>query len=98
LEGAIILKIKYNEFEKAVETFGLIGLENKDDIKKRYLRLSKKFHPDMPDGDTEKFQEINKAYKILLVYIDNFKFRFTKEEFQDQYPFSITENEQWSLW
>ena len=52
----------------------------------------------MPDGDTEKFQEINKAYKILLVYIDNFKFRFTKEEFQDQYPFSITENEQWSLW
>jgi len=52
-----MLKIKYNEFEKAVETFGLIGLENKDDIKKKYLRLSKKFHPDMPDGDTENFKK-----------------------------------------
>jgi DnaJ-class molecular chaperone len=93
-----MLKIKYDEFEKAVETFGLIGLEHKDDVRKRYLRLSKKFLPDMPNGNTEKFQEINKAYKILIAYVDNFKFRFTKEEFQDQYPFSKTENGQWSLW
>ncbi len=93
-----MLKIKYDEFENAVKTFGLIGLENKDDIKKKYLMLSKKFHPDMPDGDIEKFQEINKAYKILTVYIDKFKFKFTKKEFQDQYPFSRTENGQWSLW
>ena len=90
--------MRYNEFEKAVKTFELIGLENKDDIKKRYLKLSKKFHPDMPNGDIERFQEINKAYKILIIYIDNFKFRFTKEEFLDQYPFSRTENGQWSLW
>jgi DnaJ-class molecular chaperone len=93
-----MLKIKYDEFENAVETFGLIGLEHKDDIKKRYLKLSKKFHPDMTNGDTEKFQEVNKAYKVLIAYVDNFKFRFTKEEFQDQYPFSGTEKEQWSLW
>jgi len=98
LKGATILKIKYNEFEKAVKIFGLIGLENRDDIKKKYLKLSKKFHPDMPDGGTERFQEINKAYKILTIYVDNFKFRFTKEEFQDQYPFSRTQNGQWSLW
>ena len=70
--------IKYDEFENAIKTFGLIGLENKDDIKKKYLMLSKKFHPDMPDGDTKKFQEINKAYKILTTYIDNFKFKFTR--------------------
>ena len=47
MKGATILKIKYDEFEKAVKTFGLIGLENRDDIKKRYLKLSKKFHPDI---------------------------------------------------
>ena len=73
-------------------------MENKDDIRRKYLQLSKQFHPDMPDGNIEKFQEINKAYEILIAYIDNFKFRFTKEEFQDQYPFSITQNGQWSLW
>ena len=55
-----MITIKYDEFKKAVKIFGLIGLENKDDIKKRYLELSKKFHPDMTNGDTEKFQEINK--------------------------------------
>lgn len=90
--------MKYEEIEKAVKTFGLIGLENKEAIKQMYLKLSKKFHLDMPDGDTEKFQEINKAYKILIAYVDSFKFRFTKEEFQDQHPFSRTENGQWSLW
>jgi len=93
-----MLEIKYDEFEKAVKTLGLIGLEHKDDIRKRYLKLSKKFHPDMPDGNIAKFQEINKAYKILMAYVDNFKFRFTKKEFQDQYPFSRTQNGQWSLW
>ena len=93
-----MLNIKYEEFEKAVKLFGLIGVENRDDIKKKYLQLSKQFHPDMPDGDEDKFQEINKSYEILKAYIDNFNFRFTQEEFQDQKPFSKSENGQWSLW
>ena len=93
-----MLEITYEEFEKAVKTFGLIGLEHKGDVKKRYLKLSKKFHPDMPNGNTKKFQELNEAYKILIAYVDNFKFRFTKEEFLDQYPFSRTQKGQWSLW
>lgn len=76
-----------------METLGLIGLETKDDIKKRYMALSRKFHPDMPDGSTKKFQEINKAYKILNAYVNGFKFRFTKEEFSNQHPFSVGDNE-----
>ena len=91
-------KLKYDEFEQAVKIFKLIGLESQNDIKKRYLKLSKKFHPDMPDGTTEKFQEINKAYKTLITYIDNYKFKFTQEEFKDQYPFSKNKNGSWSLW
>jgi len=93
------MQISYNELQKAVETLELIGVESRDDIKKKYQKLSKKYHPDMPDGDTKKFQDINKAYKILMNYIDNFKFRFTKEEFHNQRPFSkIEENKEWSLW
>ena len=92
------LEFTYEEFENAVKIFGLIGLENKEDVKQKYLKLSKNFHPDMPNGSTEKFQEINSSYKILTFYLENFKFKFTKEEFQDQYPFSKRSNGSWSLW
>jgi uncharacterized short protein YbdD (DUF466 family) len=90
-----MLKIDYFEFEKAVNTLGLIGLENKSTIKKRYLELSKQYHPDMPEGTNEKFQEINIAYKLINSYVDSFKFRFTKEEFGDQHPFSVPYTGKW---
>jgi len=93
-----MLEITYEELEKATEIFGLSGIESRDDVKKRYLKLSKRYHPDMPDGSTQKFQDITKAYKILISYIDNFKFRFSKEEFLKQYPFSDVKNGSWSLW
>ncbi|QFR50346.1 DnaJ domain-containing protein [Sulfurimonas lithotrophica] len=91
-KGFIIFSVTYKEFEKAVETLGLIGVETKEGVKKRYQKLSREFHPDMPEGSTEKFQEINKAYKILIKYIDNFRFRFTKEEFGNQHPFSVDDD------
>ena len=47
----------------------------------------------MPEGSTEKFQEINKAYKILNAYVNKYRFRFTKEEFANQHPFSVGDNE-----
>lgn len=88
-------KVTYNEFEDAVNTLGLIGLESKEKLKKRYLKISKQYHPDMPEGDLEKFQDINKAYKIVSHYVDNFRYRFTKEEFQNQFPFSLYEDMDW---
>ena len=93
-----MVEITYKELQNAVKTFNLIGLENKDNIKKKYLHLSKLYHPDMQNGDTKKFQEIAKDYKILITYVDNFKFRFTQEEFKNQYPFSNVEDGPWSLW
>ena len=38
------------------------GINNVDDAKKRYRKLSMEHHPDMPGGSTEKMQEINKQY------------------------------------
>lgn len=87
------MRITYDEFQCAIETLGLISLTTKEKVKKRYLELSKKHHPDMPHGDVTVFQEINKAYEILNFYMDNFRFSFSKEEFEDQFPFSISQKD-----
>ncbi len=36
-----------------------------DLVNRNYKILAKEFHPDMPNGDHEKFKKINKAHKIL---------------------------------
>jgi len=36
-----------------------------EEIKNNYRKLSMKYHPDRPNGDTEKFQKINEAYETL---------------------------------
>lgn len=88
-------KIEFEDLEKSTEILGLIGLENRDMIKKKYLELSKKYHPDMQDGDTNKFQEVNRAYKIISAYVDNFRFRFTKDEFVEQFPYAFSGDKNW---
>jgi len=79
--------ITYEEYEKALESLGIVSRYTASDLKNRYLKLSKKYHPDMPDGDDEKFKEINEAYKIIQKYIQDFKFQVDEEEFYQQNPF-----------
>ena len=77
----------YEKFEEAVDLFGILIRTSKKDLKKKYLKLSKKYHPDMPEGSDEKFQELQEAYDLLNDYMDSFTFSFDKEEFKEQYPF-----------
>jgi len=76
----------YEKFEKAVDLFGILIKTSKKDLKKKYLKLSKKYHPDMPEGSEEKFQELQEAYELLNEYMDSFSFSFDEEEFKTQYP------------
>ncbi|MFA6788110.1 MAG: J domain-containing protein [Arcobacteraceae bacterium] len=87
------MRINYDEFKKSVEILGLISLTTKAKVKKRYLELSKIHHPDMPQGDVVKFQELNRAYEILSFYMDNFRYTFSKEEFEDQFPFGVSQKD-----
>ena len=43
--------------KKAVDMFGILTRVSRKDLKKKYLKLSKKYHPDMETGSEEKFLE-----------------------------------------
>jgi len=91
----MFFEVSYDEFTEAIEFLGLIGLENKEMVRERYLTLSKKYHPDKEGGDREKFQQLNRAYELVTLYMEQFRFRFTREEFRDQYPFSFNTGRDW---
>lgn len=76
----------YSEFEKAADTLGILTRTTRKDLKKKYLKLSKKFHPDVEGGSQEKFQELKEAYDVILNYMDHFQFMCDEEEFKTQFP------------
>ena len=47
---------------------------SKAEIKKKYRALSLKYHPDRPEGNEEKFKEINEAYSILSDTVEKRKY------------------------
>ena len=78
--------MKYKEFEQAVDSMQLCTKVSHFELKKRYRELSKVYHPDMPNADADKFDEITKAYKLLLSYMQEYRFSLSQEEFKEQYP------------
>jgi len=86
--------MKYSDIQNALEVLGLPNMITKDDIKKRYRELALLYHPDrVGESSSQKMDEINRAYEILIDYIDNFRFAFDEDEFKKQNP-SIAHNSQ----
>jgi DnaJ-class molecular chaperone len=86
--------MKYKEFEQAVDSLGFCTKVTYADLKTRYRELSKLYHPDMPNGDAKKFDEITKAYKLLKHYMQEYRFSFDEDDFKEQYP-SVLNMEDW---
>jgi hypothetical protein len=69
----------------------LLGLQEKctlDDVKKKYKKLSREYHPDVNVGGEEKFKEINGAYRIIMAYYNGEKTgecSFTKEAIESSF-------------
>ena len=60
--------MNYNE---ALNLFGFINNFTKEELKKRYLELSKKYHPDLQKPEDKekaeaKMKQINEAYDTLI--------------------------------
>ena len=77
----------YQVFEEALSSLGIVSKFTASELKNNYLKLSKKYHPDMPTGDAEKFREINEAYKMIQLYIQSYRFGVDEEDFYTQNPF-----------
>ena len=73
-----------DEIKNALEVLHLPNLITKDDVKKQYRYLSKKEHPDV-GGSHRKQEELNRAYKVLMDYIDNFRYSFDEDEIKEQF-------------
>jgi len=73
------------EIEKALEVLVLPKLISKSEIKRQYHFLAKKNHPDM-GGSTDKMEALNYAYRLLMKYIEEFRYTFDEEEISKQFP------------
>ena len=74
------------EIEEALETLGLPKMVTAREVKRRYRKLAKRFHPDRPGGDAQQMERIQWAYEVLKSYMENFRYRFDEEEIRRQYP------------
>jgi len=75
-----------DRLKDALDLLDLPTLITKDDIKKRYRQLASKYHPDINSGDGEKMEQINRAYELLMHYIDEFRYSFDSVEIDKQHP------------
>jgi len=74
-----------SDIQSALDILGLPPLVTKSDIKRQYHYLAKKYHPDF-DSDSEKMEMINSSYRLLMDYIEQFRYSFNEEEISRQFP------------
>ncbi len=79
------LAIETEQIEAALDVLDLPQLITRDDIKKRYRQLAHEHHPDR-SGGSERMEQINAAYTLLMEYIDTFRYRFDATEIAQHYP------------
>lgn len=78
----------YQELKDALHLFGLHenDLLTIRRIKERHRALVKQFHPDHGASDPEMIRCLNEAQRLLMDYLQSYRFSFSQEEFYRQNP------------
>ena len=73
------------EIEKALDILVLPKLISRAEVKRQYHFLAKKNHPDI-GGNSENMEALNHAYKLLITYMEEFRYSFDTDEVSKQFP------------
>lgn len=76
----------YGELKEAMAVLSIPPLSTYKEIKQIYKREVRKNHPDLNPNPSKNIDEINRAYAIVRAYIENYRFYFTVDEFENQFP------------
>jgi len=81
----------FEEIDKARKLLGLSREATLSEIKDAYRRKAIKYHPDKQKPEktkehSQKMTQINKAYKILMDYVEKYRFCFSEEEVKKNDP------------
>ena len=80
----------FNEIEEARKLLGLGEAATLKEIKTAYRKLAHRYHPDKQGGnenaDSENMKRLNRAYKLLMEYCDEYTYSFKKENVARTYP------------
>lgn len=80
----------YNEIEEARQLLGLGETATLQEIKRAYRALAHRHHPDKLSGadntENETMKQLNRAYKLLMEYCNEYKYSFKKEDVARTYP------------
>lgn len=76
----------YDELHEALAVLGLSERASLREIKTRHRALVKQSHPDAGGADPDRIRAVNGAYRIVLSYVENYRFSFSEGEFYEQVP------------
>ena len=80
----------FNEIEEARKLLGLGEAATLKEIKTAYRTLAHRHHPDKLSGndsaESETMKLLNRAYKLLTDYCNEYKYSFKEEDIARVYP------------
>ena len=90
--------MNFNEIDEARRLLGIGEAVTLKEIKTAYRRLAHHHHPDKTDSTNEKSNEmmkkLNRAYKVLMDYCNEYRYGFRREDVSRVYP----EEEDFKTW
>ena len=77
----------FEELQAALKEFDLPEQVTLQKIRERHRQLVRQYHPDHgAEADNDKIRRVNAAYKILMEYVSQYRFDFSRETFFAHYP------------